>query len=659
MELRRGSEAGQTSNARWFEGSGRKRGLQQFRSPSKSVCNSTVSPAPRFARVARFASFASGGRVTVDSNKFLFQQSLLPQQHRPAIRRSFVRQAATSADPATPAHPATSADPATSAAAPVMVQTTLQESSADGAFKRTPSAFRSLITADGSSGFPAVAGRYHLYVSYACPWACRCLMALKLKGLEDAISVTIVEPVWRRTREGDEHIGWPFVAPGGTPEVAGAESDPLNGALFVRDVYEKADPGAVKFSVPVLWDKQSGTIVNNESSEIMRMFNSEFNAIAKNPQVDIYPPHLRAAIDEVNEWVYPAINNGVYRCGFAKKQGPYEEAFKELFAALDRCEDILSRQRYMAGEMFTEADVRLFVTLIRFDEVYVVHFKCNRNFIREFPNLFNYTKEIYQLPGIVSTVNMAHIKSHYFRSHPSINPFGIIPMGQGIDYTAPHDRDRLPGVALPCGKDSANSGANCGAICCVSLPTLFQLCPTCANMPQVEQAHVGRAMHGSVVYSPCLPMPFPSCPCVSAAALNGVLPHMRQHAPGGAGTHGARGAVLLSDVPLCVWHHQEGELNSIQSMLVNASQCLGSSVRRAPMCMASPGRRQLVVQKEVDDVLGGEDAWKNVDKTEASCPKCGHSQAFFMQIQTRSADEPMTIFYKCCNMRCGYRWKEG
>ncbi|CAI5468313.1 unnamed protein product [Closterium sp. Yama58-4] len=501
-----------------------------------------------------------------------------------------------------------------------MVVTAIQETSADGAYKRTPSAFRSVITADESSGFPAVAGRYHLYVSYACPWACRCLMALKLKGLEDAISVTVVEPVWKRTREsddnvgsqfvatfiplslalilpqpyssgagtcleahkgggrqreargkgreggrgrerpsvfhhnptlvpalslccpltlssqvvepvwkstregddhmgwkfvapggeaevagaatlippspalipplpysptqgqrptlipppltplllsllsgggtcveahegGDDHVGWQFVAPGGEAEVAGAESDPLNGAFFLRDVYEKVDPHAVKFIVPVLWDKQTGTIVNNESAEIVRMLNSEFNAIAKNPQVDLYPPHLRAAIDEVNEWVYPAINNGVYRCGFAKKQGPYEEAFKELFAALDRCEDILSKQRYMARDTFTEADIRLFVTLIRFDEVYVVHFKCNRNFIREFPNLFNYTKEIYQLPGIASTVNMGHIKAHYFRSHPSINPFGIIPMGQGTDYSAPHDRDRLPGVALPCGKE--------------------------------------------------------------------------------------------------------------------------------------------------------------------------------------------------------------
>ncbi|CAI5928509.1 unnamed protein product, partial [Closterium sp. NIES-64] len=524
-----------------------------------------------------------------------------------------------------------------------MVVTAIQETSADGAYKRTPSAFRSVITADGSSGFPAVAGRYHLYVSYACPWACRCLMALKLKGLEDAISVTVrcgtrmetggkaeggeaevagsrtggrasvaahegrggprwlavcaaggrggggrggegpssfphspsplpcsrspalilalssqvveplwkrtregddhvgwpfvapggeaevagaesdthvhfplpilsfpcshplcspilqtlsqvvepvwkrtregddhvgwpfvapggeaevagaesdthvhfplpilsfpcshplcspilqtlsqvvepvwkrtregddhvgwqfvapggeaevagaesdthvhfplpilsfpcshplcspilqtlsqvVEPVWKRTREGDDHVGWQFVAPGGEAEVAGAESDPLNGALFLRDVYEKVDPCAAKFIVPVLWDKQTSTIVNNESAEIVRMLNSEFNAIAKHPLVDLYPPHLRAAIDEVNEWVYPAINNGVYRCGFAKKQGPYEEAFKELFAALDRCEDILSRQRYIAGDTFTEADIRLFVTLIRFDE---------------------------------------------------------------------------------------------------------------------------------------------------------------------------------------------------------------------------------------------------------------------------------------------------
>ncbi|GJP65024.1 hypothetical protein CLOP_g21947, partial [Closterium sp. NIES-67] len=380
----------------------------------------------------------------------------LPVQQLPAGRRSLVgvtSAAATSAsDPAaTSANSDTSANP-TASAGPAMVQTAVQETSADGAFKRTPSAFRSLITADGSSGFPAVAGRYHLYVSYACPWACRCLMTLKLKGLEDAISVTVVEPVWKKTREGEDHFGWPFVPPGGTAVVEGAESDPLNKALFVRDVYEKADPYAAKFSVPVLWDKETGTIVNNESSEIMRMFNSEFNAIAKHPQVDIYPAHLRAAIDEVNEWVYPSINNGVYRCGFATKQAPYEEAFKELFSALGRCEDILSRQRFIAGDTFTEADIRLFVTLIRFDEVYVVHFKCNRNFIRDFPNLFNYTKEIFQLPGIASTVNMAHIKSHYFRSHPSINPFGIIPGGQGTDYTMPHDRSRLPDVALPCGK---------------------------------------------------------------------------------------------------------------------------------------------------------------------------------------------------------------
>lgn len=183
--------------------------------------------------------------------------------------------------------------------------------------------------------------------------------------------------------------------------------------------------------------------MNNESSEIIHMLNSEFNDIAENAALDLYPAHLQNQIDEVNEWVYEAINNGVYRCGFAKKQGPYEEAAMKLYQALDNCEEILSKQRYICGNTLTVADIRLFVTLIRFDEVYAVHFKCNKKLLREYPNLFNYTKDIFQIPGMRSTVNMEHIKRHYYGSHPSINPFGIIPFGPNIDYSSPHDRERF------------------------------------------------------------------------------------------------------------------------------------------------------------------------------------------------------------------------
>lgn len=237
-------------------------------------------------------------------------------------------------------------------------------------------------------------------------------------------------------------MGWIF--PESNTEVLGAEPDPLNGAKSVRELYEIASTNySGKFTVPILWDKKLKTIVNNESSEIIRMFNTEFNDIAENPILDLYPSELQAQIDETNEWIYPNINNGVYRCGFAKKQEPYIDAARELYDALDKCEDILSKQRYICGNKLTEADIRLFVTLIRFDEVYAVHFKCNKKLIREYPNIFNYTKDIFQIPGISSTVNMEHIKLHYYGSHPSINPFGIVPMGPNIDYFAPHDRERF------------------------------------------------------------------------------------------------------------------------------------------------------------------------------------------------------------------------
>ncbi|KAF9587611.1 hypothetical protein IFM89_004443 [Coptis chinensis] len=323
-----------------------------------------------------------------------------------------------------------------------MARTAMDETTDSGAFKRTPSTFRNFISKDPKSPFPAESGRYHLYISYACPWASRCLSYVKIKGLEKAIDVTVVKPIFEKTKETDDHMGWVF--PASSTEEPGAEPDPLNGARSVRDLYELASTNySGKYTVPVLWDKKLKTIVNNESSEIMQMFNTEFNDIAENAALDLSPADLQAKIDEVNEWIYDGINNGVYKCGFAKKQQPYEEAAEKLYQALDRCEEILSKQRYICGNLLTEADIRLFVTLIRFDEVYAVHFKCNKKLLREYPNLFNYTKDIFQIPGMSDTVNMQHIKKHYYGSHPTINPFGIIPLGPEIDFSSPHDRQRF------------------------------------------------------------------------------------------------------------------------------------------------------------------------------------------------------------------------
>ncbi|XP_076955287.1 uncharacterized protein LOC143630075 [Bidens hawaiensis] len=323
-----------------------------------------------------------------------------------------------------------------------MASSALDEMSKTGAFIRTPSTFRSLISRDPNAKFPAEPGRYHLYVSYACPWASRCLAYLKIKGLDKAISFTSVKPIWERTKESDEHMGWVF--PDTETEQPWAAPDHINGEKTVRALYELASANySGKYTVPVLWDKKQKTIVNNESEEIIRMLNTEFNDIAENPSLDLYPSHLQAQINELNEWIYSGINNGVYKCGFAKKQGPYEEAVTQLYEALDKCEEILGKQRYLCGNSLTEADIRLFVTLIRFDEVYAVHFKCNKKLLREYPNLFNYTKDLFQIPGVSSTVNMEHIKNHYYGSHPSINPYGIIPFGPNIDYLAPHDRDRF------------------------------------------------------------------------------------------------------------------------------------------------------------------------------------------------------------------------
>jgi putative glutathione S-transferase len=299
----------------------------------------------------------------------------------------------------------------------------------DGQYARRPTSFHSEIRAEGSTEFTPVAGRYHLYVSLACPWAHRTLIYRKLKGLEDAISVDVVDPFLPAE-------GWTF-----EQNVAGDTGDTVNHLHLLREVYCKASTeydGSI--TVPVLWDKTLNTIVNNESSEIIRMLDSEFQDLANHPEVELYPEPLRTEIDGLNEWIYTEINNGVYRSGFARKQAAYSSAVKTLFSALDRVEIILSGSRYLCGDQLTEADVRLFTTLVRFDAVYVTHFKCNIRRIIDYPNLWGYSRDIYQTPGVSETVNMEHIKRHYFESHLHINPFGIVPEGPELDFDTPHGR---------------------------------------------------------------------------------------------------------------------------------------------------------------------------------------------------------------------------
>lgn len=309
--------------------------------------------------------------------------------------------------------------------------------------------------------FPAESGRYHLFVAYACPWAHRTLLVRSLKGLEKHIDVTIVHPVWQRTRpdsDTDQHAGWVFGQPDGEPLVnkdgnggpfpsayPGNEPEPFFGCKSIREVYEQANDTGGKYSVPVLWDKKKGTIVSNESSEIIRMFNSQLNEFAGNPELDLYPEAMRETIDEINSWVYPTINNGVYRCGFAKSQEAYDEAITELTESFDKTESILQKQRYIAGDKFTEADIRLFVTLLRFDEVYVVYFKTNTRSVARSDAILNYCREIYQMPGVKETVNMEQIKTHYYCSHPILNHYSVIP--RGTDFVKlleePHNRESL------------------------------------------------------------------------------------------------------------------------------------------------------------------------------------------------------------------------
>ena len=290
-----------------------------------------------------------------------------------------------------------------------------------GEFVRGDSGFRDWVSADRSTDFPAEPGRYLLYVSYACPWAHRTLVVRALQGLTDAIEVAVVD--WLMTDDG-----WHF------SDRDGATPDPGGARAFLRDVYTAADPTySGRVTVPVLWDLKTDRIVNNESADIIRMLNGPFAGIARNP-VDLYPATDRHAIDEINERVYDTVNNGVYKCGFAGSQEAYDAAFDALFATLDDLEVRLGRQRYLVGDVLTEADIRLFPTLIRFDAVYVNHFKCNRQRIIDYPNLQAYLKRMYRLPGVAETVNFHHIKWHYYHSHRSINPLGIVPKGPVLEF---------------------------------------------------------------------------------------------------------------------------------------------------------------------------------------------------------------------------------
>jgi putative glutathione S-transferase len=305
-----------------------------------------------------------------------------------------------------------------------------------GHYVRADAGFRSWVTADGSAGpsgeggFAAEAGRYHLYVSLACPWAHRTVIFRKLKGLEKIISLSVVSPDMLKD-------GWTF------NKEEGSTGDAVNGKSKLSEIYLLANPRySGRVSVPVLWDKKRKTIVNNESSEIIRMLNSAFNALT-DVRDDYYPQALRKEIDTVNGLVYPNINNGVYRAGFATTQAAYEEAFRNLFDALDEIEDMLSKQRYLAGPRITEADWRLFTTLMRFDAVYYAHFKCNWRHIYEYPNLSNYLRDLYQVPGVAETVSLAQIKRHYYWSQKQVNPTGIVPVGPQLDFAAPHDRGRF------------------------------------------------------------------------------------------------------------------------------------------------------------------------------------------------------------------------
>ena len=303
----------------------------------------------------------------------------------------------------------------------------------DGAFRRQETSFRDWIRDEPGARFQPAAGRYHLYVSYACPWAHRTLLVRSLKGLEDAISVDVVDPY---RDEG----GWQF-----TPEKAGCTPDTVTGADYLREVYRAADPETTgRVTVPVLWDRETETIVNNESREILRMLDVAMDEVATR-DVDLYPAGYREEVDEIIDAIYDPINNGVYRAGFARSQAAYDEAIDDLFDALDHWDSVLADRRYLAGDRLTEADLCMFTTLVRFDQVYHTHFMCNVRHVHEYDHLWPYLRDLYTTPGLAETVEMAHIKEHYYTTHPDVTPSRIVARGPDLDFAADHDRDRLPG----------------------------------------------------------------------------------------------------------------------------------------------------------------------------------------------------------------------
>jgi putative glutathione S-transferase len=309
-----------------------------------------------------------------------------------------------------------------------------EQEDSQGKFIRPVTTFRNKITADGSSGFKAEAGRYHLYISWACPWAHRTAIMRKLKGLEDVIGMSVVHPeIYENS--------WEF-----SSTDSGCIPDTVNNTSALWEIYLKADPNYEgRVTVPVLWDKQTNSIVNNESREIIRMLDTEFG-FAKS-DVDLYPEDLREVIDRTIDTIYQPINNGVYRAGFASTQTAYEEGLTDLFNALDHWDEVLGKQRYLCGDRITEADWCIFTTLLRFDVVYYGHFKCNIRHIWDYPNLWNYFKELYQVPGVKETCNIDHIKRHYYKSHNKINPTRIVPKGPVIDFGTPHNRAQKVAVA--------------------------------------------------------------------------------------------------------------------------------------------------------------------------------------------------------------------
>ncbi|MFB6111164.1 MAG: glutathione S-transferase family protein [Halobacteriaceae archaeon] len=303
----------------------------------------------------------------------------------------------------------------------------------DGEFDREATSFRDAVRDDPDARFQPETGRYHLYVSYACPWAHRTLLTRALMGLEEDISISVVDP--HRIDQG-----WEF-----DPQKDGCTTDPIHGADYLREVYVAAEPEYTgRVTVPVLWDRREETIVNNESEEIIKQLATAFQSLGDR-DVDLYPAAKRDAIDDVIADIYPSINNGVYRAGFAGSQAAYDEAVSELFDALDRYDATLAEQRYLVGERLTLADICMFTTLYRFDEVYHTHFKCNRSEITDYDHLWGYLRELYQLPGVAGTCRMDHVKEHYYRSHEELNPSGIVPTGPNPDFTAPHDRKALAG----------------------------------------------------------------------------------------------------------------------------------------------------------------------------------------------------------------------